>query len=107
MNNQEILTTAIEKAIAGGFVPWFDWPHSGYFEDGFYSPGYDGDHLDLGIEELIFDHAFAKALWGENENHRKVIVGETDWRKWPLDWHHHLQQMVIAKDPIEYLGHNI
>lgn len=53
---------------------------------------------------LIFNHDFAKALWGED---RLTIVGNTDWRTWPLMWHHHLQQMVIADDPIAYLEKNI
>ena len=50
-------------------------------------------------EELIFNHDFAKALWPCKEldmYHEEICI-----------WKHHLQQMVIADDPIKYLGENI
>lgn len=46
---------------------------------------------------VIFNHDFAKALRGE----KKIIVGMIE------PWKYHLQQMVIADDPIKYLGENL
>lgn len=96
MTHQEILTKAIEKAIDGGW-------------NGL--PGRPAEDLLTWVEgtdyRFIFDHDFAKALWGDSDDERKVIIGQTDWRKWPLQWQYHLQQMVIADDPIAYLGDNI
>lgn len=46
---------------------------------------------------------FAKALWGEE----KVMAGtngnQTVWFNAP-NWVYNLQMMVVAEDPIEYLG---
>ncbi len=44
---------------------------------------------------------FAKALWGES----KSIKGNEPWQT--LGWEHHLKNMVVAEDPIEYLAENL
>lgn len=85
----------------------------------FMGPGeFDFPRLDL--NELIFNHDFAKALWGEGKN-RYVGLIETgyypssvtgiDNERLPIEqwvkfngWQYHLQQMVIAEDPVEYLA---
>lgn len=99
MTNQEILTKAIEKALNMGWSPrpfWtlhmvhddntcaFEWENSEGIEDETWH-----------ILEVIYDHDFAKALWGEAHS----LLGEP----WKADWQEHLQQMVIADDPIKYL----
>lgn len=110
MTNAEILAKAIQKAIDGG------WNH------------YGGEEPDIIVEpstypvtmkpeyrvligprpysyachtKVIFDHSFAKALWGEGE--------QEDKDGWAIydPWMYHLQQMVIAPDPIKYLADNI
>lgn len=105
MTNQEILEKAIQKAIDGGWRPINAWvsPKTNYEwrerEDygGYYilckkyihdkeSESYES------AEQLIFNHDFAKALWQDPD------YGT---------WHHHLQNMVIAEDPIKYLGENV
>jgi hypothetical protein len=65
---------------------------------------------------LIFNHDFAKALWGE----RKEVAsdglydvrgcqGQVSGATYENyeDWQYHLQQMVIADDPIAYLGEHL
>lgn len=71
----------------------------------------------------IFNHDFAKALWGEDK-YIAYFVGYDEWsdateieyeedqdydetphEKKPL-WQYHLQQMVVAPDPIQYLKEN-
>lgn len=58
----------------------------------------------------------AKSLWGEYESSGKELWMERpDSKTWRvrvappknLGWEHHLQQIVIAKNPIKYLGENL
>lgn len=121
MTNQEILTKAIDKAVAGGWKP-FEYGAPTRVER------WQGDHMvNIAIdfplhkdsvdwvrelEGIIFNHDFAKALWGE----RRFPVGShydgnsietpitVDYKSTYL---YHLQQMVIADDPIEYLRQNM
>jgi hypothetical protein len=58
---------------------------------------------EFAIEEIIYNKEFAKALWGE----------DTQWSPEPgivltgNKWKHHLCEMVIADNPLEYLEANI
>lgn len=55
-------------------------------------------------EDLIYNHDFAKALWGEN---KIATMGlHTVFNNLPA-WAFHLTQMVIADDPIAYLGDHL
>lgn len=62
------------------------------------------------VFELIYGHQFAKALWGEDTQLGwefecdNCLLPTMDWLK---AWEFHLQAMVIANDPIKYLGENI
>lgn len=65
-------------------------------------------HMNFTTEQLIFNHDFAKALWPNPKNYNnfegmKITISVT---KIPL-WQVHLQMMVIADDPIKYLGENL
>ncbi len=107
MSNQEVLERAIQKAIDGGW----DMKYRG-------SSLWNVRELSVTIadyplhnspEALLFNHDFAKALWGEdlvqNLDYRQSITSDVAW-VFPA-WQYHLQQMVIADDPIKYLGENI
>lgn len=97
MTNQQILEKAIQKAIDGG---WKDGQAIGVYtleknKRGTYGLRSVSDGW-INVEAVIFNHDFAKALWGETT---------MDWHHWPTrEWQYHLQQMVIADDPIKYLG---
>lgn len=119
MTDQQILEKAIQKAIDGGFK---------FFPEGELkvqdSSDLDGivfefntwpPHWTVPLSVIIFNHDFAKALWGEepysdnktvNVSLKGGIVTEHKFSTEPA-WQYHLQQMVIAKDPIKYLGENI
>lgn len=113
MTNQEILTEAIQRATAAGWNPF---------------PNGDEDSVKLlhlqPFEHIIFNHDFAKTLWGEREVSDKCKCGS------PADkvhtavggpgstvthgqvitnagWRYRLQQMVVAEDPIKYLGEHL
>lgn len=106
MTQAEILTKAIEKAIGNGwrhqhgytFLPnsKIDIPGSVQFVDE------SGEIWHTPYQCFIYDNAFAKALWGENdytEGHI-MFIGATSWEV-------HLRDMVIAEDPIAYLGEHL
>lgn len=105
MKNKLILQRAIQKAIDGG------WSISGgWLKDK--SPAQIVEAIQVesvslsAYKQLIFDHNFAKALWGEEDSDRwKIPSGATVIAM--KHWQVMLQQMVIADDPIKYLGENI
>ena len=76
MTHQEIIQKSIEKT---GMTNWsFDMYGNLVTDDG------DGDYRVRDVEAFIFSHEFAKAFWGEQ-------------------WQYHLQQQVLADDPVIYL----
>ena len=87
MTNQEILESAIQKAIDGG------WERNLNYEALINGTSYFN----------VFDHDFAKALWGEED----IPLPQPHDNLSQLNWAYHLQQMVLAEDPIKYLEHAI
>ena len=122
MTNKEILEKAIQKAIDGGWdggqfgslpLDLNRWR----FDSGYNAFGIGQYEFEVWVEpcEYIFNHDFAKALWGEELHHETFIVPKELNKRFAgtknIDvkpaWQYHLQQMVIADDPIKYLGENI
>ena len=105
LSNQQILEKAIQKAIDGG------WEAAGLntpYARKNYSIQDIVDHFtdeatEYSPADIIFNHQFAKAFFGEEPYYR--FDGDT--LDTPKQWQYHLQQMVIAEDPIKYLGENI
>lgn len=121
--SQEILEKAIKKAVANGWRPnqgVSDFPTVAQFVDG-------KSTLEIGHisqpQLFIFNHEFAKALWGEDwpkksKNDRTAYYKEIDAQRFWVGsesgawfegarWQYHLQQMVVADDTIAYLGENL
>jgi hypothetical protein len=103
MSDKEILTKALEKASTGGWSSdapysavwaWADDKRLGFHFSGNTNSRWDGI---FDYATVIYDHDFAKALW-PNRKAGKYTV--------PM-WQHHLTLMVIAPDPMAYLGSNI
>ena len=127
MTNKEILTKVIEKAIVGGWQIPFEEPLLGVSvetddvegtpqTDPYIKFELDGSHDWLvGIPGIIFNHGFAKALWGNGlltngQVWLNKLLSTSDDCYLQFDgerWQYHLQQMVIADDPIKYLGEHI
>lgn len=98
-DNQQILEKAINRAIDGGWKNDYDWRV-------FNGDLANLDHDHVPEVQLLFNHDFAKALWGDKE--LSPYYGDMEAVTAPdLLWEWHLQQMVIADDPIKYLGKNI
>lgn len=98
MTDKQVLEKAIQKAIDGGWgEPDLD-------------PNLIADDCvakigGWNLRQVIFDHNFAKALWGE-EYLEDFDYG--DYPRWQGEqWQVCLEQMVIAEDPIAYLGENM
>lgn len=129
MTNQEILTKAVEKAIANGweFDNFDKWEWSAIKKTDtvvnnwyYFLLIYGGKEKFIDIERIIFDQDFARALWGERttidayEAQKQGKLSEyiqaspglfTVTDKW--GWQEHLQALVLAADRIEYLRENI
>jgi hypothetical protein len=109
MTDQQILEESIQRACAGGFKAdpedfsvddkFIDWEIA------------TGIRIQIGYEQLVYMHNFAKALWGDEEAGIEDFYSpkhnELSGSSWPKMWEYHLQQMVIAEYPIKYLGDNM
>lgn len=100
MTSQEILQKALTKAEENGYRIKFS---QRYNLDGYM-------HLRK-FYAVIFNHEFAKALWGERqvdtgyvEIHGLSGEGYADTSCITTEsWKFHLQQMVLEENPLEYL----
>jgi len=116
VTDKQILTRAIEKAIAGGwFAPDKKFHVSGWL--GSDSSMFDNPTVKLAVwfdvakgsfvgeiyhaTDIIFSHDFAKALWGEEKVYTTADI------VYDAEWMFQLQQMVIADNPIQYLGEHL
>lgn len=130
MTNREILEKAVGKALKNGWT-FFDWIDAEDFNcavipDEDCSGGIvvqtnsDLADYDWHPNIIIFNHDFAKALWGADSPPFKPIPGHpNEFTSYGQEhfigdgclpkkaWQHHLQQMVIAEDPIKYLGEHL
>ena len=120
MSSQEILAKAIEKAIAGGWQPFsFDIASVDYRKGRLERNviiqvhATDGDiHIMYNLEAIMFNHDFAKALWGDKRINAERHIEASGYAPMKLletlpAWQYHLQMMVISEDPIKYLGENL
>lgn len=98
LKHTTILEKAIKKAIDGGWKQTNQtaqaWKFMSPNPGAIYHTGYD----------FIFNHDFAKALWGEDT---VVLYTDEGGQYTECPWEEHLKRMVIAEDPIQYLGENI
>lgn len=96
MTQHRILELAIRKAIKNGWQEehWLKVLRVNNFGD-------------VPIYQIIFNQDFAKALWGEEVVEADAYADMGQPQMAPQAWQYHLQQMVIADDPIKYLEGNI
>lgn len=97
--HKEILEKAVRKAVENGWRHHV-WPR-----------GKEVEYMTMegvDVRPILFSHDFAKALWGDYPVHFVDQYAPTAEAKDDLgNWQYHLQQMVVADDPIRYLGENI
>lgn len=125
MTHAQILKAAIDKAIANG---WRAGESEIVFTGEFYfgvdsiwflmrdMATHEYIKVTFGINDLIFDHGFARALWGFEDDHIDAVAmhpeGVNDWndsqeQPWFPAWKVRLVEMVVADHPIAYLGEHI
>lgn len=102
MTNQQILEKAIHKAINSGWEPSGRLAMWVYKTDFVEEEQYGYIYEMVGLNDLIFNHQFCKALWSD-----KFHMTNSEYGEGLDEWEYHLQQMVIANDPIAYLGENL
>ena len=106
MDDKEILRKCIEKAVKGGL----DIRNTKYgcIVD------YDDDILDwtskereqyevleksIGLSDIIFDHSFAKAFWGDLEYDSFIYESGCEEM-----WQYHLQKLALSENRLKYLA---
>lgn len=105
-DKQRILTKAIHKAIDGGWVYkpeqllGFSLPIDGVVRE--FNPD---KAVAASWQQIIYSKDFAQALWGETKQHTDE-QGITSYDH-TTGWKYHLKNMVVADDPIAYLGQNL
>lgn len=116
MNHKEILEKAIQKATDGGWkyplVGEFRGVESDVLTGEYFAWSHitrSGRSVGLSTTSIIFSHDFAKALWANPA--MELLIDSYEQEKGVVfksrPWMIHLKEMVIADDPIEYLGKNI
>lgn len=105
MTDQEKLEALLQKAIDGGW----ELPHEAYDwevrpNDMIRFTSIDDETQDPGtwympLEQLIFNHEFAKALFGD-EPGLGAIPGYIDDAP---NWQYHLMLAVVSDNPIDYM----
>ncbi len=119
MNEEVTLRKAINKAMHNGFRfsqiwgavedEWTWQIYGGDRDIVFFSDSISPNPWRMNYETLIFNQDFAKALWGEKV-HRQPVTRSGEETEFVLQapaylWH--LQQMVVADNPLEYLGEHL
>lgn len=118
MTNKQVIQTAIERAVEGGFGLFSNnnikivtrhkkgiWGLSINDEDGVYGLDFRSD------TDLLFDHDFARALFGEGnvcincgkniEDTPSRYCGSHKFME--ESYLHHLHQLALSTDRIEYI----
>ena len=122
MTNEQILHKAIKKAIKSGFQEL-----GGFFFDDCkvinkdlveltHNSRYSSGYKKLSVNDIIFSHDFVKSFWGEKlisihidkyldpDGLRATIGTAGTYIKFIIPaWQYHLQQMVLEKEPLQYI----
>lgn len=114
MEQDKVLEKAIGQAISRGF--WTGRlqnfgegrkPQIGTYE-GRLSVYLPFDPVPVSYEYVVFNHDFAKALWGKDiAQFSEGYSGDTIHLNNIENWKGHLANMVVAEDPIKYLEQNL
>lgn len=112
MTKRQILEKAIKQAVAGGWLPFefgtpteiTQWDDEGMITIAVLFPLHEEPTAWIReLEGIIYNHDFAKALWGYDEY--KTTYTGTMGSGYSLQpaWMVHMYNMVTQPDPIQYL----
>jgi len=113
LSDQEVLRKCVAKAVRNGWrrnlFSYHDYNFIKLYSNGTVKVLTDnvGSGVIFQLNELLFSHPFAKALWGDSTpvllkgmkgaTHKKLYLAGI------LEYQFHLQEMVLAENPIDYL----
>ena len=105
MTNKEIFIKALYKAEANGYKCDFDYKNDNDFNwlgEGSFEIFNNHQFTRYHINEIIFDHKFAKAFWVLEEDTVSPVVRKYfDDRR--MTWESHLLFMILQEKPLTYL----
>lgn len=110
MSDKEVLKAAITRVIKNGWNTKWDGPlfHGLSVNNGevvFDKEEVYGNIFDFrGLESLLFDHDFCKALWPDPENYNENVPS---WGEALPYWKACIQELATSEDRIDYLRRNI
>lgn len=120
LTDQQVLEKAIQQAMDGGWRPFSDrefknvrvehWQEGGMVEVALIDSDIIGAHLQWvrELEGIIFNHDFAKALWGEGwAFFTEGQSGDTLPSGNYINWKGHMANMAVSVKPLNYLRKNI
>lgn len=116
MNREDVLTTAIRKAIDNGYKIMFsDWK---VVDDVMVEGNYKGEWMLKDWEAIVYDIRFAQSLWPSKTKMKVTASVPPELRDslaygaetlsiemTEADWH--LRQMVMSKNPLKYLSQHM
>ncbi|MHA1738812.1 MAG: hypothetical protein ACTSWD_09520 [Candidatus Heimdallarchaeota archaeon] len=109
MTNKEILLKAIDKAEQNGWECPFEYIYEVDIEslDENSIEHFDGEKfIRYTVSEIIFNHYFAKAFWGEKKvtiaNEPEETYGNVPRYKCQ-HWEYQLQRLVLEKEQLQYI----
>lgn len=117
-----VLEKILDKAIKNGFADSFEF-YEGDIETHYHwtfkTKGQEKEYFYIYNEyEIIFNHDFAKAFWGNDDvyghcgkspedfqgtNKKCCAFADSNCEWFEKRWQYHLQKMVLEEDPIKYL----
>lgn len=103
MSHKAVLTKAINKAIDSGWKPNFDIKRYRLTIGFKIEKPFEMSGADWSVNDIIFNHDFARAIWGTKKLKWSFNEYDFGYEAWQL----HLREMVIADDPLAYLGEHI
>ncbi len=116
-SDETILYQAVYKAIENGWdimqrYEAEEWSIANNGHLGFFLAFHAKDgqvHQSLVWEQVVYNHDFAKALWPgfiDMDSNKTFEVRPADFPTL-IGWVYHLQLMVVADDPMQYLGEHL
>ena len=121
MTNKEILEKALHVAVKNGYLGNNDkrynsnlilnsiyLHHSREQLNECYVAETNRGNIILGsLEEIIFNHDFNRALWGDELIDTGEIAYDNDGSEWNVKipiWEYRLRQIAVSDNPIKLLG---
>jgi hypothetical protein len=115
LSDKEVIEEAIKIAVKNGYTPYWTpyWQHSEMVDnkEGYLETIVSSILKEHSITEIIFDHEFAKALFGSERIYTRMDFGgvhevkdldKSTYVVWEA-YRYHLMKLALSEDRIDYL----